>query len=187
MAEGSRTAFQVRIPTELRSRIAAVAKKAGKTSTELVLAAVTNVVESADEERLESRFEALGKATSRIARRIEDLMAVVKSIEDDEVERRRSERKVFTEAMGDHYRAVAEAIAENSAAIGALVDEVRSNREAMEKVNNRLDGQALMIVAIIHGTPDKAIRKAYLDIYTAVTKDGKKLTDFQRDAMTRGV
>ena len=186
MADRSDTTFTVRIPRELRTRLTSVAEKSGKSATNLVVTAVTTAIESAEEQPLESRLVALEKATSRAGRRVEDLFAVVRSIETDEIERRRQERKGFTDTMAENYTAVAEAIAANTAVIEALFGEVRANREATEKLNQRLDAQATMLVALIHGATEKGVRASYLAIQRSVTSGEKKLEEFQIEAMRRG-
>jgi len=187
MAERSDTTFTVRIPKELRTRLTSVAEKRGKSATNMVVAAVTTAIESAEEQPLESRLVILEKATTKNGRRLEDLFAVVRSIEDDEKERRRQERKGFTDTMAENYTSVAEAIAANTAVVEALFGEVRANREAAEKLNQRLDAQATMLVALIHGATEKGVRASYHTIQRSVTNGEKKLEEFQIEAMKRGV
>lgn len=187
MADRSDTTFTVRIPRELRTRLTSVAEKAGKSATNLVVAAVTTAIECAEEQPLESRLVTLERATSKGGRRLEDLFALVRSIETDEIERRRNERKGFTDTMAGNYTAVAEAIRANTIVIEALFVEVRANREATEELNRRTEYQNWMLVALIHGIADKSVRTSYLTIANAIQKGEKKLEEFQIDAMKRGV
>lgn len=182
--------LQVEIPAELRAKVATMAGENQKSMTKFVRDLLVIATEKADEERIDNKFEtrfaALEKTTTRIGTRLENLFALVRSIEDDEQARRRAERAHFVEAVTNSYAPLAEALVQNSAAIEALATEIRAANAAGKSTQKRLDQQAIILSSLLLAAEAKGARRAYAEIHPGVTEGHHKLHEYLAAALARG-
>jgi|GEM_PF-3060270 len=173
--------LQVYLDPDLHKNLKKAVQKDGKTVSEFARRALSVALEQGQEQPFEARLD-------KVLKRIDGLTAVVKSIEDDEIERRRLERKNYQEVSAQNMAQVGEVIAANSLALQELAarqDALKTNVEAeLEVAQNRLQILLKLCVSLVRGTDERGVRESYREIERGMT-DGKKLVDFQMDALKR--
>ena len=170
--------FHVPIPTKTRNAITELAAKDGLSSSALARRILSDYVSNAGENAFAGRLETIELAVTKVAKRVDGVVGILRSIEMDEVERRAQERKAFQSANEDNLRTIGEVVATNSAAIQALAARIEGFEDlmkpAVEQLQNRLALQGKLVGAILLGTSDRSIRQAYREIETG-TSGGKSI------------
>jgi len=173
--------LQVYLEPDLHKKLKLTVLKDGRTVSEFARKALSVALEQGQEQPFEARLE-------KILKRIDGVIGVVKSIEDDEIERRKADRKGFQEIAAQNMAQIGEVIAANTAAIQELAarqDALRTSLEAeLEKAQNRLQILLKLVLAQVRGTDERGVRESYREIERGMT-DGKKLVDFQMETLKR--
>jgi len=179
-------ATTIRLTKSDKSALGLLAKKRGASQSKLLRLAVAAFIKRAEEEALEPRLQTLEKAAARTARRVEDVYTLVKAVEKADLNIRATEQQKLSDRMAHNYEGVAEAVSANSAVVSALVEEMSVVREGIRDTQTRLNNQAALLVAIIHGSADKGVRASFLALQRALHDGSGSLEGFLTDAMRRG-
>jgi len=173
--------LQVYVDPDLHKKLKMAVQKNGRTVSEFARKALSVALEQGQELPFEARLD-------KVLKRQDATIAVIKSVEDDEIERRGKERKAFQEVVAASMTEIGEVIAANSLAVQELAarqDALKTTLEAdLERAQNRLLLLLKLVVATVRGTDERGVRESYREIERGMT-DGKKLVDFQLEALKK--
>lgn len=181
MATEKQVPLQAFVAPELRQALKSAAQNRDIPVSEFVRETLKEALQRQAEEPLGSKLD-------KILKRIDAVISIQKSIEDDEVKRRVQERKAYLEVTAENMAQIGQVIAANSAAIQELAQRQDDLRVYLEteigKVNSRVHTLAKQTTAMVLGTTDRGIREAYRAVESGEAS-GKKLRDFHLDAVKK--
>ena len=165
--------LQVDVSPELRDSLKIAAEKAGKSRAEFIRETLQGATKGASERSLEATLQ-------KVLARIEAVIKIQKSVEDDEMRRRSQDREMILHSMAENFGHVVEAASGNTAVLQALVEGLAaheaSNAKAFSGLTRRGNDSIKMLVALMHATTPQG-RDRWREIERGIA-DGKKITDF---------
>lgn len=189
-AKGSKvqTVFSIPISPETRAAISEMASAGGISSAELGRRILSKHIASAGETEFQTRLEKIEAGLTKTSGRVNAVIALLKSIEDDEQERRGKERLLFRDLVAQSMEEIGQVIGRNSEVITQLatqeIEWEGSVDGRLDRMQRHIEVGLRLLVAVIHGSRDPGARASYRTIEAGMA-DGKKLADFLAEAMRK--
>jgi hypothetical protein len=177
----------VKIAPDLHKSAASLATKRGENLSILVRDLLARAVVMGVEDALDSRIKGLETAVQKVVKRVDGAIAVIRSVEDDEVARRRVHEAAIREHLATLGAQISEVVAANTAVLQALVDGSAQHEadtaKALEGLLSRNSNALKMLVALLHAaTP--AARERWRDVESGMA-DGRKWREFADETLKK--
>lgn len=186
-SQSDQRTLTAKVPANLHADALKLASQRGKNLSSLVRDALAKVVELGVEDALQSRLDGMEKGTHKLLKRVEAAIAIIKSVEDDETQRRRVHEAAIREHLAALGAQIGEVVAANTAILQVLVDAHSAHEEestkALKGLLQRSTDANKMLLSLLHAANPVA-RERWRAVESGM-RDGKKWAEYAQETFRK--